>query len=330
MRDVSYTEKRFEGVKTMNRRDLIKLSAGGLAVAALPFNVSAAGLRQLPGAQRFTVGRTTITALSDGYVDLINAQTLVGIDEDGYEAALATAGRGAGARQSDVNAYLVDNGRQKILVDAGGSKSFIQTLGGVPDALRYAGYQPEDITHILMSHLHPDHVSGVLDETNNALYVNAEMIIHEREMNFWVTSDTYAHLPQLAPFFEIARHVATAYDGRIRTYTGTDVGLAGIVAEPMFGHTPGHVGFVIEDSGEHVLVTSDLVLHSVIQLMYPDVSVAFDTDPDAATAVRQRVLGRAAQSQERLIGMHFPFPGLGRIECANDGFRWVAEEWQFL
>jgi glyoxylase-like metal-dependent hydrolase (beta-lactamase superfamily II) len=314
----------------MKRRDMMQLGIGGVAAVTWPQALKAGELQQLPGAQRFKVGQTTITALSDGYVDLIDAQTLAGINEQEYEAAIATAGRGAGTRQSDINAYLVDNGHQKVLIDAGGSPSFVPTLGGVPNALRHSGYLPEEVTHILMSHLHPDHVSGVLDANNIALYPNAEMIIHKQEMDFWMSEDARLKFPQMASFFDITSNVARAYAGRINVYSGTDVGLPGILAEPMFGHTPGHVGFTIEDGGEHVLVTSDLVLHSVIQLMYPHVSVSFDIDADAATTVRRRILQRVASSQERLIGMHFPFPGIGQIERRGDGYYWLAEERHFF
>ena len=79
-----------------------------------------------------------------------------------------------------------------------------------------------------------------------------------------------------------------------------------------------------------MLVTSDVVLHSVIQLMHPDVSVAFDIDAEAANAVRRRIFERVVASRERVVGMHFPFPGLGRIERAGDGYRWVAEERHFF
>ena len=314
----------------MNRRDFLLTGASGLTAMSIPAKLKAGDLHQLGGAQRFKVGQTTITALSDGYVDLINSETLVGIDEDGYQDSVTLAGRGPGSLQSDINAYLVDDGQRKVLIDAGGSTSFIATLGGTPDALKLAGYRPEDITHILMSHLHPDHVSGVLNDDGTALYPNAEMVIHANEFDFWIASDAHLRMTQMAPFFDIARNVAAAYDGRIRLYSGTDVGIPGITAEPMFGHTPGHVGFVIESASEHVLVTSDVVLHSVIQLMHPDVSVAFDIDAEAANAVRRRIFERVVASRERVVGMHFPFPGLGRIERAGDGYRWVAEERHFF
>lgn len=314
----------------MNRRDFLLTGTSGLAAMSVPANLKAAGLHQLGGAERFRIGQTTVTALSDGYVDLINSDSLMGIGEEGYQDSIALAGRGAGSLQSDINAYLVDDGQRKVLIDAGGSSSFIGTLGGTPDALRSAGYHPDEVTHILMSHLHPDHVSGVLNDDGTAIYPNAEMVIHAQEFDFWVTSDAHLRMTHMTPFFEIAQNVAKAYDGRIRLYSGTDVGIQGISAERMFGHTPGHVGFVIESANEHVLVTSDIVLHSVIQLMHPDVSVAFDLDAEAANAVRRRILERVASSRERVVGMHFPFPGLGRIERSGSGYRWVAEERHFF
>lgn len=285
------------------------------------------------GAQRFRIGAFTITALSDGYVEMITPQTQVlrGIDVENYEATIEASGRGPGARQTDVNAYIVDTGERRIMIDAGTNQGFIPTLGRTEAALRTAGYRPQDVTDILITHMHPDHSAGLLAEDGTTLYPNARVLIDEREYDYWVGGDAQGRgRPDMEVQFALAKSAAAAVGDRLELFKGVDVRLPGITVEPLFGHTPGHVGCTIESEGERVFVAADIVHQSVVQLVNPDVSVAFDVDQDEARMVRKSVLDRAATDSERIIGMHMPFPGIGRIERAGSGYGWVAEERQYL
>lgn len=318
----------------MNRRDLLLAGAAGAALAATPLPLLAQSRAPaFEGVQRLRVGDAIVTALSDGHVDIITpqAQVLKGIEVDAYEAAIAASGRGAGARQTDVNAYLVEVADRRILIDAGTNKGFIPTLGFTQDALRAAGHAPEDVTDILITHLHPDHSAGLIAEAGDALYPNARVLVHEAEHAYWVDGDAAsAGRPDMEVQFALAKQAAQVSGERWELFSGAELGLPGITAEPLFGHTPGHVGCMIESAGERVFVVADIVHQPVIQLSRPDVAVAFDADRDAARETRRRTLDRVATDRERILGMHLPFPGAGTVERLADGYRWVAEEREYF
>lgn len=321
----------------MERREFL-LSAGatGIAFASMPSSAtgqSASSATQVDGVQRLRVGSTVVTALSDGYVNIITpqSQVLQGIDVDTYEATIVASGRGAGARQTDINAYLVDIGGRKVMIDAGTNRGFLPTLGRTHAALLASGTDPAEVTDILITHLHPDHSAGLLAEDGSALYPNARVLVHEREYDYWVNGDaTERGRPDMEPQFQLAKAAAQVSGDRLELFSGEDIGLPGISAVPLFGHTPGHIGCMIEDGGDRVFVVADIVHHSVIQLTHPEVSVAFDVDQDEARATRTSVLDRAAADGERIIGMHLPFPGAGRVDRFANGFQWIAEEREYF
>ncbi|MEM0949345.1 MAG: MBL fold metallo-hydrolase [Pseudomonadota bacterium] len=316
----------------MHRRDFLAGSIGALSLAATASSAQSR-LPAFEGVQRLRVGNATITALSDGYVDFITpqSQVLQGIEVDAYEAAIAVSGRGAGARQTDVNAYVVEIADRKIMIDAGTNKGFVPTLGRTQDALTAAGFTTEEITDILITHLHPDHSGGLIGENGEALFPDARVLVHQLEHEYWVEGDPVAAgRPDMEVQFQLAKAAASLSGDRWELFSGTDLGLPGITAEPLFGHTPGHVGCMIEADGERVFVVSDIVHQPVIQIALPAVSVAFDVDRDVARQTRQRTLDRAAADGERIIGMHLPFPGAGYVERAGEGYRWIAEERQYF
>ncbi|MEM7215543.1 MAG: MBL fold metallo-hydrolase [Pseudomonadota bacterium] len=320
----------------MNRRDLLKTGIAGTAFALSAGNLAAqttgANIRT-EGIQRLRVGKITVTALSDGFADFITPQTkiLQGITTETYEKTIEASGRGAGARQTDVNAYLVENGERLTLIDAGTNKGFAPTLGRTQDALLAAGYVPEQITDILITHMHPDHSGGLIGPDGGAFYPNANLLIHELEHEYWVNGDAGSrNRPDMEAQFQLAKTATAIYGNRVSLFRGEEIGLPGITTVPLFGHTPGHVGCMIESDGDRVFVVSDIIHQSVIQFAFPETTVTFDVDQDEARKTRIRALDRIATDGERIIGMHLPFPGAGKVERHGDGYRWVAEEREYF
>lgn len=309
----------------MRRRDLL---AALPAIAMLPrMGQADAHTGQIPPIMRHRIGDWTLTALSDGHL-VIGAEALNGIDAAGFDALLAENHVTPGSQQADVNAYILDTGDRVIMIDVGtGQSAAFPTLGRIGESMAASGYGPEDVTDILITHLHPDHVGGALAPDGTALYPNANMIVSETDHAFWTDEGIRAGAPENArPFFDLAVAALAAYDGRLNLISGAETGLPGISAEALPGHTPGHLGYRIEQGDGALFLWADLVHVPEVQFDRPDVTIAFDVDTEAAAATRARVLDMAATDGLRVGGMHMPFPGLGHVERTGEAYRFVPEQ----
>ena len=225
----------------------------------------------------------------------------------------------------DVNCFLIRHRGKLILSDAGSGHTMQPTLGKLPQNLRAIGIAPEEIDIIMLTHLHPDHSLGLVDEADRAIFPKAEVIVHEIEAAFWLD-----RVPQPTDSERVTRgtlaqrRVTAPYRERIRRIGDGEV-LPGITAMLRPGHTPGHTNFMIESGGERLLLWGDIVHLASVQMQRPDATLVFDTEPDVARASRQRVLADVADQRLVVAGAHLPAPGFGRIERAGQGFEFRAE-----
>ncbi|MEM9840969.1 MAG: MBL fold metallo-hydrolase, partial [Pseudomonadota bacterium] len=210
---------------------------------------------------------------------------------------------------------VVQTGSETILFDTGLPNE------GVPSALAEIGLTPADITHVVITHMHGDHVGGMTNDAGE-VYANAAYIAGAAEYNHW-TSDSASErgrgtvAAKVTPFAE--------------KFTFIDPGASvrsGITAMDVSGHTPGHMGYMLESGGEQLLITADMANHHVWSLANPDWEVRFDMDKEAAAATRRRVLGMVAADRIPMTGYHLPFPAVGYVEARGDGFRWVPATYQ--
>lgn len=304
------------------RRAALALGLGGLAaLSASPSPASAraplAG-RQVPGVQRRRVGAFEVTALLDGHLDLDPAL----FPKAGPDAAklLDAAFRPAGPIRTPVNAYAINTGERLILVDAGTGRGYAPTLGGLPDALAAAGIDPAQVDTVLATHLHVDHVGGLVRD-GRAVFPDAELLIPQAEAEFWLDPAALSRAPAaMQPFFRLAQDACAPYAARTRRFGPGEARIApGIeaVAEP--GHTPGHTGYVVSDGGERLWLWGDVVHAAALQFPRPELGISFDVDGDAAAATRRRAFDRAASERTLVAGAHLPFPGFGHVERDGAG-----------
>lgn len=317
----------------MIRRSLSAL-AFALGAAFLPFSASAeapAAGTQVPGYYRAALGDLEITALYDGYVDL-GANLLLGASKADVQRLLARQFLAGEKVQTAVNAYLINAGGKLILVDAGAAKAFGPTLGFVDEQLRAAGYAPEQVDVVLLTHLHADHVAGVLTPDGKPLFPNAEIHVAQTEADFWLSDENAAKAPKdFKPFFELARKSVAPYQaaGKFKTFSG-EADFGGIKAVPSNGHTPGHTSYLVESKGQRLLILGDAVHSHAVQFAHPEVAIEFDADKKAAIAARKQLFARAAKDKLLVSGMHLPFPGLGHVRAEAKGFAWVPVEYSPL
>jgi len=264
--------------------------------------------RALPTLQ---IGGFLIQAISDGHLTA-SLDLLSHIDP--AEAAQLQLKAGVSDPSSiHINTYLVRGKGRTILIDAGagGIKGWGGELRG--NLLR-AGVQPTDVDTILLTHAHPDHVGGLLDAQGHPVFPNAELLIHPRELSFWEDDGNLARSNDRARGnFLLARQVFAGYRRNLRLLAEGDV-LPGISMVPLPGHTPGHTGYRVDSAGQAALIWGDIVHFPHIQIARPDVSIAFDQDPQRAAAVRSGLLDMVSADRLIVAGMHLGELGFARIQ----------------
>lgn len=268
------------------------------------------------------VGRYSIVPLLDGHVPIGRDWLPEAASPEGQKLLVSAGFPPAGPAVVPVRAFVIQGGEDLLLVDTGCGTVFGPGLGKVPDALAQAGVGIADVRALFLTHLHPDHVGGLLDASGGVRFTNAEVFVQEAEISYW--SDPTNRIGKSAEelsFFDTACLVLKAYDGRIRAVTGDFELAPGIHAAPLPGHTPGHSGVMIEDGGESLLLWTDIVHSALLQLAHPDWKLKIDVDPTVAVQTRTRLLGRLVLDGTHVMGAHME--GTGHIEKAAPGFRLV-------
>ena len=280
-------------------------------------------------ALRRRVGDIEVTALLDGYIDL-DESLFVGLDAARASDLAEAAFHEPGAQRTPVAAYLINTGKQRILIDTGTSNVRGPNLGWVPDSLAAAGYGPEDIDILALTHLHPDHVNGAILSDGSATYPNAELVISETEHRFWQDDGLMAQASERAKGnFIGARNGVAPYRDRLRLISDDAEITPGLRAQLLPGHTPGHTGFRIDSGASSLLIWGDITHLAAYQFPEPGWGLTFDTDVELARKTRARVLDQAATDRIMIAGMHLPFPGFGHVARDGIGYRFAPAEWPY-
>jgi glyoxylase-like metal-dependent hydrolase (beta-lactamase superfamily II) len=299
-------------------------SLGSLAQAAPP-----APLTQAPGYFRQAVGDVTITALYDGYVQLKPA-LLKGLDDKSIAQLITQKFQQTDPGfQTAVNAYLIQTAEHLVLVDAGAAQCFGPTLGNVLANLKAAGYQPEDVDSVLLTHMHPDHICGLRSAEGKAVFSNATVWAAQADADFWLSEANTAAAPEEAKgLYRMAQESIEPYKqaGKFRTFKAGDSLLPGISVLPTPGHTPGHSSYLVSAQGQNLLLWGDIVHSHAVQFKHPEVSIEFDNDQTQAIKTRKQVLAEVASKGWWIAGAHLPFPGIGHIGKDANAYTWVPAE----
>ncbi len=300
------------------------LAVSGLAAADAPVQKT-----QVPGYYRLMVGSFEVTALYDGAIDL-DEKLLKGIQSRDMQRLLARQFLKGPKVQTAVNAYLVNTGSKLVLVDAGAAKLFGPGLGNIVDNLKAAGYRPEQVDVVLVTHLHGDHVNGLVTPEGQRVFANAEVWSAKADNEFWLSEEIAAKAPKdFQPFFKMSRDAAAPYlaAGKWKTFDSDRELVAGISSVDTHGHTPGHASYLLNNGEQKLLILGDLVHNHAVQFARPEVAFEFDNDPKQAVVARKRIWALAAKEKLMIAGMHLPFPGIGHVRKeAKGGYAWVPAE----
>ena len=303
---------------------LLRTALAGLALAAAAAAASAAGplqKGQAPGWYRITLGDFEVTALSDGTVGLPVDQLLTNTTADETKAALAQW-RLPLPVETSVNGYLVNTGSKLVLIDTGAAGLFGPTLGRLVANLKASGYQPEQVDEIYITHMHADHVGGLVAEGKLA-FPNATVRADKRDADFWLSKANLDAAPADAKgFFQGAQASLNPYvaAGKFKAFDGSSELVPGVRSIATYGHTPGHSIYAVESKGQKLVLWGDLMHVAAVQFAKPFVTIAFDTDAKAAAPQRAQVFADAAKDGFLVGGAHLSFPGIGRLKAQGAGY----------
>ncbi len=295
-----------------------------LAGAALPFVAALAPLparaaaemkgAAIPQFNRFKLGAFEVTTLLAGTRTVEGPDQIFGLNADpaDFAATSAAAFLPTDKAQFFFTPTVVNTGTELILFDTGLAPE------GIVGVLGAAGYTPDQVDLVVLTHMHGDHIGGMM--ANGApTFPNARYVTGAIEHNHWMGAGNEGFDANVRPLND---RIAFLDDG--------GAAASGITAMAAVGHTPGHMAYMIESEGQRVVLIADAANHPVWSLAKPDWEVKFDMDKAAAAATRRRLLGMIAADRIPFIGYHMPFPALGYIETQGDGFRYVPASYQMM
>lgn len=303
----------------LTRRTLLQGAGASLGLAGL-------GMRPAFAADALSVGSMQVRTLSDGTLTLPPEFIFAPMPQDQLAPIKAEFGIGDGPLTPDCNVTLLQDGENTVLFDVGSGTGFQDSAGLLVDALDEAGVAPEDVTHVVFTHGHPDHLWGVLDDFDDPLFTEASYLMGRAEWDYWWDPKTVDSIEAARTTMAIgAKRRMESIEDMVTLFDDGEEILPGVAARASYGHTPGHMAFELRQGSESVMVVGDAIGNHHVAFAAPSWESGSDQDRATAVATRLSLLDQLAAEQTRLIGYHLPGGGMGRVERKGDAYRFVPE-----
>ena len=220
-----------------------------------------------------------------------------------------------------VHAVLITKSDEVWLVDTGFGRNIFEQMTAV-------GITPENVNHVILTHMHGDHIGGILRD-NKPAFPNADLTLSEKEYDFWTSEAEMLKRPENnRGNFKLAQNVLQAYAAKVKRCDPLSIGEKfsdGIHMLEAYGHTPGHVMYLVKDKTHELLIWGDLTHAMAVQMPHPEISVMYDNDPDLARESRLKVLKYVAENEIPIAGMHVPFSGIGIVKKDENSNGYIFE-----
>ena len=285
---------------------------------------------QAPGFYRFKVGEIEVTLINEGVFTRPLDQSFVrNVPLAEVQGALAAVFQPTEALTIPITSALLNTGSRLVMIDAGIGEMGPPGTGRWMSNLTAAGYTPEQVDTIIISHFHGDHIQGIRAKDGTARFPNAQLMVPEAEWAFWMDDARMNQAPEgLKASFQGVHRVFRPVAKEVTTFSGEKEPVTGLTTIPAPGHTPGHTAFIVASGNARLLLWSDTTNKPELFVRNPGWHAVFDMDPHQAEATRRKMLDMAATERMQVAGYHFPFPAIGFIARERDSYAFVPTFWQ--
>ncbi|MEP2029421.1 MAG: MBL fold metallo-hydrolase [Paracoccaceae bacterium] len=301
------------------RRQFLAGSAAFTASGAL-------GLQTGSAHAQVVLGDVKIDVVSDGALTLPGSFIFEPMPKEELLPILKKYGQSSEVLTPPCNVTLMRQGNRTILFDVGSGPDFSPNSGILLNSLEALEVAPEDITNIVFTHAHPDHLWGLLDDFDDPLFPEASYMIGETEWDYWMNPNTVDEIGEARASFAVgAQRRLKMIEDQIAFFSDGEEITSGVLARSTFGHTPGHMALEVRQGSESLMILGDCIGNDHIAFAKPEWNSGSDQDQETAATTRIALLDQLTHEKMRVIGYHLSGNGIGYVDKMSDGYVFVQE-----
>ena len=287
-----------------------------------------ATVNQAPGFYRYKIGDITLTAINDGFGKRPLEGFVKNAELADVKKAMARAFLPEDALNITFTTLAIQHGGKLTLIDTGNGDSGAPTSGTWMTNFKAAGFDPQDVSSVVFSHFHGDHINGFRLKDGSTVFPNAEVMVPAAEWAFWMDDAKMNAAPEaMKGAFAGVRRVFGPVAKDVKQFEPGKELLPGITPIAAPGHTPGHTVFAVASGNGRMMIMSDTTNHPALFVRNPDWSAVFDMDGPQAAATRRKLLDMVSADKMQVAFYHAPFPATGHIAKDGNGFELVPVQW---